>query len=217
MTTPVDTALIVGTGPVMTTLWMPLFGMEKTRGRAWLGVAICFATVAAISLYGAAGGKGEPWDMERLLGDVIMLVASNCWALNGILCRRAVKFLKPITITAWGLLWASVALLPLCLYAMIVQDWSAITMTNWGCFAFAVLPASTISVVFFYFGVKKIGPLHTIIYQNASPIITAGVMFGMFDKSPNIAQVLGVFTIFIGVYLTRTSKGVPDVQQPVDA
>jgi drug/metabolite transporter (DMT)-like permease len=163
--------------------------------------------------------------MRRLLGDVIMLAASNCWALNGILCRRAVRYLKPTTITAWGMLWASAALLPFCLFGiglaevggMVQQNWSGIPADKWGCFVYAVLPASTLSIVFFYFGVKKVGPLHTIIYQNASPIITAITVYLMFERPPNIVQVLGVFTIFLGVYLTRTSKGVPDVQQPVDA
>ena len=66
-----------------------------------------------------------------------------------------------------------------------------------------------------YFGVKKVGPLHTIIYQNVSPIITAIVVFLMDDRAPSVVQVAGVFTIFLGVYLTRTSKRTADVQ-PID-
>ncbi|HUV39892.1 MAG TPA: DMT family transporter [Planctomycetota bacterium] len=224
MTTPVDTALIIGTGPVMTGLWMPLFGMARPRGRAWVGVTLCFATVAVIAVHGALENPdASGWNTTRLLGDLIMLVAANCWALNGILCRRAIPFLKPTAITAWGLLWASVLLLPFCLFGigmpalggLAPQDWSAVTPTQWGYFAYAVLPASSISIVFFYFGVKKVGPLHTIIYQNVSPIITAIVVFLMDDRAPSVIQVAGVFTIFLGVYLTRTSKRTADVQ-PID-
>ena len=219
MTTPVDTALIIGTGPVMTALWMPLFGMPKPKRRAWVGITLCFATVATIALYGAGEHPTakQKWDTERLLGDLIMLVSSNCWALNGILCRRAVPYLKPTTITAWGMLWASAALLPVCLYSMCTQDWMAITPGKWACFFYAVMPASTLSVVFFYFGVKKVGPLHTIIYQNASPVITALFVCFLtrFEETPNVAQIAGLFLIFLGVYLTRTSKPrVPD--EPLD-
>ena len=208
LTTPVDTALIVGTGPVMTALWMPLFGMEKPRGRAWLGIVICFLTVAAITIRGAmkTDAATMEWDTGRLAGDIIMLVASNCWALNGILCRRAAPFLKPSTITAWGLLWASLALAPFCAFAMTRQDWTAVTTTGWWCFAYAIIPASTVSVVLFYYGVKKVGPLHTIIYQNILPLITAGIVFLMHRETPNETQIVGVLTIFVGVYLTRTSR-----------
>ena len=213
LTTPVDTALIIGTGPVMTAIWMPLFGMERTSRRGWVGVVICFATVAAIAVYGALydapspGGASRGWDANRLLGDGIMLVASNCWALNGIFCRRVLPHLPPTTITAWGMVWATLVLIPFCAYSMFTQDWSAITPTGWWGFGWAVLPASTISIVFFYFGVRNVGPLHTMIYQNASPIITGVAMYLMKDKAPNIAQVVGVFAIFAGVYLTRTSGG----------
>jgi len=224
MTTPVDTALIIATGPVMTALWMPLFKLERTHARGWLGVAICFASVAVIAISGAAEHPTRAgWDLRRLLGDIIMLVAANCWALNGILCRKAPPHLKPSTITAWGMLWASAALLPFCLFGVGVrplgglfqQNWAAVTPTHWWYFAYAVLPASTVSIIFFYFGVKKVGPLHTIIYQNVSPIITAVVVFFMKGTRPSIVQVVGVFTIFLGVYLTRSSKGVTDVQ-PTD-
>jgi len=224
MTTPVDTALIIGTGPVMTALWMPLFKLDRTKARGWLGVVICFATVAVIALSGAASEKTHVEWQRRLLGDIIMLVAANCWALNGILCRKAPPHLKPSAITAWGMLWASAALLPFCVWGIpglpgfggiFQQNWSAITATHWGFFAYAVLPASTVSIIFFYHGVKKVGPLHTIIYQNVSPIITAAVVFFMKGTRPSVVQVLGVFTIFLGVYLTRTSKRVADVQ-PID-
>ena len=216
MTTPVDTALIIATGPVMTALWMPVFGMERAKRRAWFGIIICFVAVAVIAIRGALENPDETgWNTTRLTGDIIMLVASNCWALNGILCRRASPYLKPTTITAYGTLWASAALLPICIWSMATFDWTAITPTGWWCFLYAVLPASTISIVFFYFGVKKVGPLHTIIYQNVSPIITAGLIFLMYGKVPNEVQVVGLLAIFLGVYLTRTSRGVSDVQ-PTD-
>jgi drug/metabolite transporter (DMT)-like permease len=207
LTTPVDTALIVGTGPVMTALWMPLFGMERPRGRAWLGIVICFLSVAAITIRGAWSAAAAGWDTQRLLGDIVMLIASNCWALNGILCRRAAPFMKSATMTAWGLLWASIVLVPFCAVAMVRQDWTAVTPTGWWCFVYAILPASTVSVILFYYGVKKVGPLHTIIYQNVSPLITAGLVYLIMRDHPvpNETQVVGVFTIFIGVYLTRTS------------
>ncbi len=220
LTTPVDTALIIGTGPVMTALWMPLFGMERTGGRGWLGIVICFVTVAAISVYGALydnaspGGASRGWDAGRLIGDAIMLVASNCWALNGILCRRVLPHLPPTTITAWGMVWATLVLIPFCAYSMFTQDWTVITLKGWWGFGWAVLPASTISIVFFYFGVRNVGPLHTIIYQNASPIITAVAVYLMKDQAPNIAQVVGVFAIFIGVYLTRTSARPAGTKEP---
>ncbi len=213
LTTPVDTALIIGTGPVMTAIWMPAFGMERTGRRGWFGIAICFGSVAAIALYGATPGAGTSatggWDLKRLLGDAIMLVASNCWALNGIFCRRALPFLPPVTITAWAMVWATLALLPFCAYSMFAQDWSAISLVKgWGGFAWAVLPASTLSIVFYYFGVKSVGPLHTIIYQNISPAITALLVFAIMPahECPSVVQILGVFTIFFGVWLTRTSK-----------
>ena len=211
LTTPVDTALIIGTGPVMTALWMPVFGMERSGRRAWLGIAICFASVAAIAVYGAATGKSAQagWDTNRLIGDGIMLAASNCWALNGIFCRRVLPFLPPVTITAWACVWATLVLTPFCAYSMFAQDWSAVSLVKgWGGFAWAVLPASTLSIVFYYFGVKSVGPLHTIIYQNVSPIITALIVLVMFREIPSVVQIVGVFTIFFGVWLTRTSKHV---------
>jgi len=152
LSTPVDTALIIGTGPVMTALWMPLFKMERTGVRGWLGIVICFATVAVIAISGAAEGAAQgtgQWDMRRLTGDVLLLVASNCWALNGILCRRALPYLKTTTITAYGTLFASAVLLPVCAVGLFRQDWTAVTPKGWWCFAYAVLPASTISVIFF--------------------------------------------------------------------
>ena len=120
--------------------------------------------------------------------------------------------MKPTTMTAYGMSVATVFLLPFCLFGlgpslsgMVQQNWAGISSVGWWAFIYAVVPASTLSVIFFYFGVKRVGPLHTIIYQNISPIITAGVMFLLFDKVPSAVQIGGVFVIFLGVYLTRTS------------
>jgi drug/metabolite transporter (DMT)-like permease len=207
LTTPVDTALIMGATPVMTAIWMPVFGLERTRLRAWLGIAICFVAVAAIAVSGAAPvAQQAGWDWKRLLGDVLMAAASNCWALNGILCRKAMRFLRPATVTAYGALFASAALLPVCAWAMLRQDWSAVTPKGWLCLLYAVLPASTLSMFFFYLGVRNVGPLHTIVYQNIAPIVTGGAVFLTEGEVPTIVQVVGILTIFIGVTLTRTSQ-----------
>jgi drug/metabolite transporter (DMT)-like permease len=224
-TTPLDTALIVGTGPVMTALWMPLFKMEKTSLRGWIGIGICLATVAVIALSGASQPVGGAtaastqttvignlkWDVWRVIGDLILVVAANCWALNGILSRRVLPFVSPTTLTAWANVAASAVLLPFCVAALATQNWSGISATGWWCFIYAVLPASTLSIIFYYYGIKSVGPVKTMIYQNTMPVTTAVVAFLWMREAPTWVQIAGMFAIFLGVYLTRTSKEVPHV------
>lgn len=208
-TTTLDTALIVATGPVMTAILAPMFKVEHISRREWLGIIICLATVGAVVLAGVHGGKAEAgqtprWDMGRLVGDLILLVAACCWALNGILSKPVLADVGATKVAAYANLFATAMMLVFCLPFMGRQDWSSISPAAWWCFAYAVMPATTLTVILFYYGIKKVGPTRTIIYQNTMPLITAILGLLFLGEGINVVQVIGMVTIFIGVYLTRT-------------
>lgn len=208
--TSLDAALILATAPVMTALLAHIFKVEHINRREWTGIIICFVTAAAVILTGAKGGIGldGEWDLRRLAGSLILVLAAVCWAMNGIMSKKLLTRVDPAKITAYSCALASALVLIPFMPFLLKQDWSGISSTNWLRFAYTVIPCSTLSVLFFYYGVKHVGPTRTMIYQNTMPIITAlfVLLLRRREESINIVQVIGMVTVFIGVYLTRTGQ-----------
>ncbi len=165
-----DAALILATAPVMTALLAHMFKVEHIKRREWTGIAICFVTAAAVILTGAREGTGlgDEWNLRRFAGSLILVVAAVCWALNGILSKKLLANVEPAKVTAYACTIASAMMLIPFMPFLLKQDWSGVSSTNWLRFAYTVIPCSTLSVLFFYYGVARgTNPHHGIPEYNA--------------------------------------------------
>ena len=82
-------------------------------------------------------------------------------------------------------------------------NWRGVPMPGWLAILYSGLAALVIAYIFWYYGVRVIGPTRTALYGNLQPLIALLVAWLTLGEFPTLWQGMGAATIVSGVLLTR--------------
>lgn len=194
-----DAALLIAATPAFIALLGRVRGVERIGRRAWVGILMSVVGIGFVS--GAAAVTGTH---GSLFGDLLILGGSFSWALYTVL-------LKPYTHTVDGLKLAALtmvggaALLVLFAWpAVLATPWGAAPPAAWGAMAYSGIGALVIAYLFWYRGVRIIGPTRTAMYSNIQPVFAVVVAWIVLGEVPTLWQGVGAASIMSGLLLTRT-------------
>ena len=102
------------------------------------------------------------------------------------------------------LVGGAVPLLAVSLPAMAHTAWARVTPLTWGAVAFSGIGSLVIGYLFWYRGIRVLGPTRTSIYSNLQPLVALAISWMLLAEVPTLWQGLGAATIIAGVILTRT-------------
>jgi drug/metabolite transporter (DMT)-like permease len=196
-----EAALVVGASPALMALFGRMRGIERVNQRGALGIALSIFGVGLI-VFGRAA-SGENGQGGSLLGDVLVLCGSVCWAVYTI-------FLIPFTtrvsgwwVTALTIIGGSLVLAVVGGPDILAERWASIPAGAWAAIAYSGLGALVVAYIFWYYGVRKLGPTRTALYGNLQPLIALLVAWLTLGEVPTSWQAVGAATIVSGVLLTR--------------
>jgi drug/metabolite transporter (DMT)-like permease len=81
--------------------------------------------------------------------------------------------------------------------------WGSAGATTWGAVAYSGLAALVVAYLFWYRGVRVLGPTRTAMYGNLQPVIALGFAWLTLGEVPTLAQAAGTIAIMSGIVLTR--------------
>jgi drug/metabolite transporter (DMT)-like permease len=81
--------------------------------------------------------------------------------------------------------------------------WRALPSSAWMAIAYSGLGGLVVAYMFWYYGVRRLGPVRTALYGNLQPLIALLVAWLTLGELPTTWQALGAGTIVGGVLLTR--------------
>jgi len=194
-------ALVVGASPALIALFGRFMGVERITSRGALGIALSIFGVGLVVLGSATGhGAGSG---GSLFGDFLVICGSICWAIYTILLVPYSQRLSGFWIIAMSLLGGSIVLLTVGARAIVAQDWSAFPVPGWIALVYSGLGGLVIAYLFWYRGVKVLGPTRTALFANLQPFIALLVAWITLHETPTAWQAVGAGTIVGGVLLTR--------------
>jgi drug/metabolite transporter (DMT)-like permease len=82
--------------------------------------------------------------------------------------------------------------------------WSAAPPAAYGAIAYSGLGALVLAYLFWYRGIRVIGPTRTAMYSNLQPIFAVLVAWLVLNEIPTIWQGVGALSIMSGLLLART-------------
>ena len=88
--------------------------------------------------------------------------------------------------------------------ALAATQWETVGAAAWGALLYASVVSMVIAYLFWYRGLRLLGPTRTSIYGNLQPVIAIIVAWLFLHESPTIWQGVGTGTIMTGIYLTRS-------------
>jgi len=77
-------------------------------------------------------------------------------------------------------------------------------MGAYGALAYSAIGALVIAYLFWYRGIRVLGPTRTAVYSNLQPIVALLAAWAFLGEIPTIFQGVGAVTIIAGVFLTRS-------------
>ena len=201
-TRPGDASLVIAAAPAFIALLGRITGVERISRRGAVGVGLSIAGVALV-VFGAPQAAAGAMQ-STLLGNALVLGGALCWAVYTILLKPYTHRVDGIQLSAITMLGGAVLLGGFALPDVLRTDWSAVTPLTWGAIAYSGLAALVVAYLFWYRGVRTLGPTRTAMYANLQPVIALLVAWMAFGDRPGLVQVAGVAIISTGLLLTRT-------------
>ena len=197
------TALFVALNPIVTALILAALFGERLGARRWIGIFIAFVGASVVITKGDLSGAIADFSQSVGQGELFMICAICGWAAYTIIGRHALKGLSPIAATTYASLWG--LLLLMCGAS---TEWHQFEPRHLSWQVLAALlylgaVGTVIGFVWYYEGVKAIGPARTAVFNNLIPVFGIGLGALLLGEPILISMVAGGILVIGGVLLTN--------------
>lgn len=194
-----DAALLIAATPAFIALIGRAKGTERIGGRGWLGILLSIAGIGMVS-----GAAAFVQTSTALLGDALILAGALCWAFYTVLLKPYMSGVDGVKLSAITMVGGAIALLGSGFPAVLATDWGAAPPSAYAALIYSGLGGLVIAYLFWYRGVRLIGPTRTAMYSNLQPIFAVAVAWMALGEIPTIWQGVGAASIMSGLLLTRS-------------
>jgi drug/metabolite transporter (DMT)-like permease len=192
-------ALVIAGTPALIAILLQVTGHERITRRAAVGIALSLTGIGLV--VSAAAAPGAPDDSP--LGLLMVLGASLCWAFYTLGLRPLTHRVDGVQIAAWTVFGAVIPMVLMGLPSLLDTDFRAVPPAAWGAVLYSAFLAFVVAYLFWYRGVRILGPVRTAMYANLQPIIALGVAWLVLHERPTSIQFIGAACVVGGVYLSR--------------
>lgn len=193
-----DSALLIATTPVMTTLLAMAVGADSPNAVKLIGAFVSFAGVALV----IAAGQGLVLGAS-LVGDLLTIAAALCWAIYTVFGARILRRHSPLVATTWAVVAGTLFIAPVGIAQLATADLSGFGPPV----LFAILYSGTLAAgfanVIVFHGVKLLGPTRVTALQSLIPALAVVLAAVFLGEAVRPAQVIGGVVILGGVALLR--------------
>ena len=203
------TALILAGGPAFIGLIGRMMGIERPSARAWGGIALQVAGVAGVALGAASApglAHGAGTHAGSATGVLLVLAASLTWSVYAVLLKPLTARVDGVQVAAWTLAGGALTLGASAVPAIARGALAALPPVGWAAMAYSGVFALSLAYLFYYRGVRTVGPVRTAMYTNLQPVVALGVGFVALGERPGAWQLAGAGLIGAGL-LASADRG----------
>ncbi len=194
-----DAALILAAAPAFMAIIGRMRGTERTGGTGVAGILLSLSGIALV-VFGDSEGAAHTASMT---GDLLLLVGCLCWSLYTVLLRPYTESVDGITLSAVTMIGGAIPLVLVSLPTLVHTNLGSVGPGGWAAVAYSGLLALVVAYLFWYRGVKTLGPTRSAMYANLQPIIALAVAWATLHETPRLLQLIGAACILGGLLLTR--------------
>jgi drug/metabolite transporter (DMT)-like permease len=197
------TALFVALNPIVVAMASAWLLRERLGPVKWAGIAIAFIGAGIIITRGDPLGALHDLGQSMGAGEAYMLCAVTSWAAYTILGRSALKTMKPVVATTYAALWGLSLLAIGAVSELSSVRWADFGWQVWASFFYLGAFGTVVGFIWYYEGVKAIGPSRAAVFNNLVPVcgvVLAAVLLG---ESILISMIVGGALAIVGVMMTN--------------
>ena len=195
-----NAALIVAAAPGFIAVASRLRGIERASRRVLAGIGLSILGVGFVVL----GSSTSTQQNGTFFGSLLVFSGVLCWTAYTIGLQPLTKRVDPIQLAGIAMVGGTIPLIFTTIPAIARTDWTQVGWGGWAAMAYASVLSMVVGYLFWYRGLKVLGPTRTASYSNLQPVIGLAVAWIFLHEVPTAWQVVGVGTIMSGVLLTRS-------------
>lgn len=200
---PIDISIIMTLPPVFVILIGVIFQHQRPALVEYIGVIISFVGAAIVILDGGKGHSGS----NNILGDILAVASTLCYAFYLVILEKPTKTYKPITMLRWVFLFSAIP----ALFLLFTKLWDEPILHTakaipWIEIAFILFCVTFIAYFLVEPAIKKIGSELVSLYQYLLPVFAtiSAVLMGLAHLK--WLQVIAMIIIIAGMILTNVGK-----------
>lgn len=187
-------ALIVALNPVLVMLISALIGKESISRIKILGLLISLTGTAIVI------ARGDVMDLFTMFtwGDALMLGCPVSWAFYTYFAKDALSFSTPLQASTWAIITGMMFILLFVPFEPfpVQVDW-----TVWLAIVYLGICGSVLGFVWYYEGIKAIGPVKTSAFNNLIPIFAMLLSVFFLGETIHAYMIYGSAMVIGGVFL----------------
>ncbi|MCH5226471.1 MAG: EamA family transporter [Muribaculaceae bacterium] len=199
---PIDISIIMTLPPMFVILIGVIFQHQRPYWVEYLGVVVSFIGAAIVILDGGKGHSGS----NNLLGDILAILSTICYAFYLVILVGPTRTYKPITMLKWVFLFAAIPALVLIPFATHQPIFHTREAVPWIEIAFILFCVTFIAYFLVEPAIKYIGSELVSIYQYLLPVFAtvSAVLMGLAHLK--WLQIVAMVIIVAGMVLTNVGK-----------
>lgn len=198
-----NSALMLATTPIFTTLLSGMLRQEKVAPIAWTGVIV---SVVGIALVVWGGTQSVSFSADTVRGDLTVLAAAVAWSIYTVGSNPFVRRYGALPVTAVTMWIGGVGLVAVSVPSFLTQDWSAVRPVSWAALFFSGAFAIALAYFIWYHSIRRIGNTRTAVYTNFIPVVALIIAWLTLGEEPTWLQILGAGCILGGTVMVRLGK-----------
>lgn len=192
-------ALIIAATPAFIAILGRLLGTEKLTARQWGGIALQIVGCSTVVMGSARGAAGS----DSLAGGMLLIGAALSWAVYSVSLRRIAAQVHTLQLGGYTMLGGALITCVVAAPALLATPWATLPLGAYAAVLYSAILAMVFAYMFWYRGLRILGPTRTAVYSNLQPVIAAIVAYLAFREVPTPPQVVGAICVISGLLLTR--------------
>ena len=193
-------AIIIANNPILISLFSCLIFKEKLTRLKAFGILISVSgAVIAISrgnLSGLfTGGLGS--------GEIFIFGCVASWVLYSLIGKMVMAHLSPLVSVTYSAAIGAACLFFPALLEGLFRDWGHLEFKDWASLFYLGVFGTVLSFVWYYEGIKRIGPMRASLFINFVPISAILLAFLILKEPLTPTLLVGTLFVCSGLYLTN--------------
>jgi drug/metabolite transporter (DMT)-like permease len=193
-------SLIITSNPAFIALFAALLFHERLTLVKTLGIALSISGAMIVI------AKGNPLQILQGglgLGELTMFGCVMSWVAYSLIGKVALARLSPLISVTWACVIGGLLLLPFALFEGLTSTVASYSPAAWTSIIYLGLFGTSLGFIWYYEGIRTIGPSRAGVFINLVPICAVILAFLMLDEAIDGSIILGALLVFSGVYLTN--------------
>ena len=196
-------AVIIACNPVFIALFSALLFGEKLRPLAVLGILLSVGGALTVI---TRGHIDQLWSGGFGRGEVLIFGCVLSWVSFSLIGKKVLSGLTPLVSILYAVAIGTFALLVPAIREGMLADLGTYSTVSWVAIVYLGFFGTALGFVWYYQGIKAIGPTRAGLFINFVPISAVVLAFGLLGEAITPSLFIGTSLVICGVYLTNQSR-----------